>query len=123
MGGFSYAQNLAVFMEKALGFLEPNGTFYTVLQDVRTEGGASKPYYENAPFLTEIVRSDGSEVGVCSWLKSISCVEVRCEAKPDWSPPLEVYRIRKVCNDVVVPALEPAHFSAGTPPERRFLLK
>ena len=123
MGGFSYAQDLALFMRKTLDFLEPKGTFYTVLQDVRTENGTNKPYYENAPFLTEIVKTDGSVTGVCSWLKSISCVEVRCEAKPDWSPPLEVYRIRKVCNDVVVPGLEPVHFEAGTPPERRFLLK
>ncbi|HZM45988.1 MAG TPA: hypothetical protein VFC14_14230 [Burkholderiales bacterium] len=122
MGGFSYAQDLSLFMQKTLAFLEPNGAFYTVLQDVRTENGTNKPYYENAPFLTEIVRTDGTEVGMCSWLKSISCVEVRCEAKPDWSPPLEVYRIRKVCNDVVVPALAPVHFEAGTPPERRFML-
>jgi hypothetical protein len=123
MGGFSYAQDLSLFMRKTLSFLEPQGTFYTVLQDVRTESGTNKPYYENAPFLTEIVKTDGSATGVCSWLKSISCVEVRCEAKPGWSPPLEVYRVRKVCNDVVVPGLDPVHFEAGTPPERRFVLK
>jgi hypothetical protein len=122
MGGFSYAQNLSLFMEKTLGFLQPNGVFYTVLQDVRTENGTNKPYYPDARFLTEIVNADGSEVRMCSWLKSISCVEVTCEAKPDWSPPLEVYRIRKVCSDVAVPTLAPVHFEAGTPPERRFLL-
>jgi hypothetical protein len=31
-----------------------------------------------------------------------------------------VYRIRKVCGNVTVPALTPIHFQAGTPPERRF---
>jgi hypothetical protein len=123
MGGFSYAQDLALFMHKTLGFLERGGAFFTVLQDVRTEEGANRPYYPGAAFLTEIVRADGSEVRMCSWLKSISCVEVSCEAKPDWSPPLEVYRIRKVCDEVAVPALTPVHFEAGTPPERRFRLQ
>jgi SAM-dependent methyltransferase len=122
MGGFSYARDLSLFMQKTLDFLEPGGAFYTVLQDVRTESGTSRPYYEDSPFLTEIVRRDGSEVGMCSWLKSISCVEVACESKPDWSPPLEVYRIRKTCDAVAVPALTPVHFEAGTPPERRFVL-
>ena len=123
MGGFSYAQDLSLFMQKTLGFLETNGAFYTVLQDVRTENGANQPYYPDASFLTEILRTDGSEVRMCSWLKSISCVEVACEAKPDWSPPLEVYRIRKTCDAVAVPALTPVHFEAGTPPERRFRLQ
>jgi hypothetical protein len=49
-------------------------------------------------------------------------LEVTCELKAEWSPPLEVYRIRKVCNDVTVPRLMPTHFEAGTPPERRFQL-
>jgi len=122
MGGFSYAQDLSLFMEKALAFLDLDGSFYTVLQDVRTEN-TSRPYYAGSPFLTEIVGADGSEVRMCSWLKSISCVEVTCEAKPDWSPPLEVYRIRKTCDKVEVPSLTPVHFAAGTPPERRFRLK
>src|SRR5262245_22143350 len=39
MGGFSYAQDLSLFMRKTLGFLETGGAFYTVLQDVRTETG------------------------------------------------------------------------------------
>ena len=122
MGGFSYAQDLSVFMQKTLGFLETGGAFYTVLQDVRTETGVNKPYYPEASFLTEIVKGDGSEFRMCSWLKSISCVEVTCEAKPDWSPPLEAIVVRKTCDDVAVPALAPIHFEAGTPPERRFLL-
>jgi hypothetical protein len=60
---------------------------------------------------------------MCSWLKSISCVEVTCEAKSGWKPPLEVYRVRKVCDNVTVPGLAPVHFEAGTPPERGFRLK
>ena len=37
LGGFSYALNLSLFMEKVLGFLELNGRFFTVLQDVHSE--------------------------------------------------------------------------------------
>lgn len=123
IGGFSYTQDLTLFMEKTLEFLEPNGSFYTVLQDVHSEEGTNKPYYAGAPFLTEITNADGSEVKICSWLKSISCVEVTCELRSGWIPPIEVYRVRKVCNGVTVPTLVPIHFEAGTPPERGFKLK
>jgi hypothetical protein len=122
IGGFSYTANLSLFMEKTLGFLAVNGSFYTVLQDVRSEDGTNTPYYQGAPFLTQIRDASGSDVGVCSWLKNISCVQVTCEYKPGWKPPLEVYRIRKTCENVVVPALETLHFVAGTPPERQFKL-
>jgi len=122
-GGFSYTRTLTLFMEMVLGALDLDGVFYTLLLDVLPEGAAGPSAYPDSLLLTEIQRPDGASVRVCSWLKSISCVEVRCEAKPDWSPPLEVYRIRKVCNDVVVPGLAPVHFEAGTPPERRFVLK
>lgn len=120
LGGFSYTQYLSLFMEKALGFLELNGSFYTVLQDVHSENGANRPFYPDASFLTEIANADGSEVTICSWLKSISCVEVTCELKAESSPPIEMYRIRKVCNNVTVPGLAPLRFEAGTPPQRRF---
>jgi hypothetical protein len=122
LGAFSYTQYLSVFMEKALGFLELNGSLYTVLQDVHSESGTNRPFYPDASFLTEISSPDGSEVRICSWLKSISCVEVTCELKAESSPPIEMYRIRKVCNNVTVPGLVPIHFEAGTPPERRFQL-
>jgi hypothetical protein len=121
-GGFSYTRNLSLFMEKALGFLALNGSFYTLLQDVRSENGTNRPYYPDARFLTEIADADGSEVRICSWLKSVTCVEVTCELKPEWSPPIEVYRIRKVCDNVTIPDLVATHFEAGTPPERRFQL-
>jgi hypothetical protein len=57
---------------------------------------------------------------MCSWLKRIGCVEVTCEARADWTPPLEVYQVRKVCDNVTVPGLAPVHFEAGTPPERGY---
>jgi SAM-dependent methyltransferase len=120
LGAFSYTRYPSVFMEKTLAFLKVRGSLFTVLQDVHFENGTNRPYYPNAPFLTEIVKPDRSELKVCSWVKSITCVEVACEPKPDWTPPIEVYRIRKVCDDVKVPALIPTHFAAGTPPERGF---
>lgn len=123
IGGFSYTENLTQFLEKVLGFLVLNGSFYTVLQDVHADDGKNKPYYAGASFLTEIQKADGAEIRMCPWLKSISCVEVTCEFKTGWKPPIEVYRIRKVCNNVKVPALVQTHFEAGTPPERRFRLK
>jgi hypothetical protein len=103
--------------------LEVNGSFYTVLQDVHSEAGTNKPYYAGAPFLTQIANATGAEVRVCSWLKNITCVEVTCELKMPWKPPIETYSIRKVCNDVTVPGLWPTHYTAGTPPERGFHLK
>lgn len=120
IGGFSYASNLSVFVEKALGFLETNGSLFTLLQDVHSEGGANRPHYRGASFLTEISNADGSEMKICAWLKSISCVEVTCEFTTSWTPPIESYRIRKVCDNVTVPTLIPMHYQAGTPPERRF---
>jgi SAM-dependent methyltransferase len=120
MGGFSYSRDLALLMERTLAFLAPNGMFFTVLQDVRSEAGTNRPHYAGARFLTELTAPDGSELKVCSWLKSIGCVEVTCEARPQTAPPIEVYGIRKVCERVSVPALELVHFEAGTPPERRF---
>ena len=122
LGGFSYTRTLSLFMEKTLDVLELNGSFYGVLQDVRSEEGANRPFYPDASFLTEIANADGSEVRMCAWLKRIACVEVTCELKADRSPPIETYRVRKVCNDVAVPALALTHYEAGTPPERRFQL-
>jgi hypothetical protein len=122
IGGFSYSVNLSLFMEKVLGLLELNGDFFTILQDVHAQDGTNKPYYEGADYLTTITNADGAEVRVCAWLKSIACVQVTCELKPRWKPPVEVYHIHKTCNDVAVPPLVSTHFEAGTPPERRFRL-
>ncbi len=38
-GGFSYTEDLSLFMEKVLGFLEVGGAFYTLIQNVRLEDG------------------------------------------------------------------------------------
>ena len=123
IGGFSYTDNLSRFMEKVLGFLDLYGSFFTLLQDVHSEEGTNRPHYSGAPYLTEFAGADGSELRVCSWLKSISCVEVTCEFTTSWIPPIESYRVRKVCNEVTVPDLLPVHYIAGTPPERRFRLR
>jgi hypothetical protein len=122
LGGFSYADNLSLFLEKTLGFLKVNGSFYTILQDVHAENGANEPYYPGASFLTEIAAADGSKMKVCAWLKHVSCVTVTCELKPEWKPPVEIYHVQKVCDNVIVPPLVQTHFAAGTPPERRFKL-
>ena len=122
VGGFSYTDNLSRFVAKVLEFLQPGGRFFTVLQDVSSEAGTNKPYYEGSPHLTEIVAADGSAIKVCAWLKRVSCVEVSCSLKTDWTPPIETYQVRRTCDDVRVPRLVPVHYEAGTPPERRFLL-
>ncbi|MGZ8231204.1 MAG: hypothetical protein ACXW2A_14455 [Burkholderiales bacterium] len=122
LGGFSYTDDLSRFMEKVLGLLEVTGNFFTVLQDIRREEGTSQPHYAGSPFLTEIANPDGSEMKVCSWLKRISCVEVKCESRAHWTPPVEAFRVRKVCDSVTVPPLAPLQYEAGTPPQRRFLL-
>jgi hypothetical protein len=123
IGGFSYTDNLFLFMDRVLDLLELKGSFYTLLQDVHSEKGTDRPYYPGSPFLTEIANGDGSEVKVCSWLKSITCVEVTCELRAGWKPSIEVYHVRKVCNAVAVPELVPINYESGTPPQRKFQLK
>lgn len=120
LGGFSYTESIHLFMEKVLSLLTLNGSFYTILQDVHSEDGTNQPYYPDARYLTELTDANGAELKVCSWLKRIGCVAVTCQLRADWKPPVEVYRIQKVCDNVTVPALTPTHFESGTPPERRF---
>lgn len=120
IGGFSYVDALSAFMDRVMSLLQLDGSFYTVLQDVKGEEGKNKPFYPNASYLTEIIKADGSESTVCAWLKSISCTNVTCEYKTGWRPTVEVYRVHKVCNEVSVPPLDPVHYQAGTPPERRY---
>lgn len=123
LGGFSYTRYLSTYMKKTLTLLAVNGTLYTLLQDVRSEAGTNRPHYAGAPFLTEIVDRDGRQSKVCAWLKSISCVRVSCEHRADSTPPSELYRVDKICENVAVPELVPIHFEAGTPPERRYRLQ
>jgi SAM-dependent methyltransferase len=122
MGGFSYADDLTVFMQSVMGLLEVDGSFFSILQDVEVEAQTNKPWYDGFPFSTGIENPGGSKVTVCSWLKSMSCAEVRCEARLDERPPLEVYHVRKVCDAVTVPRLEPVDFQAATPPQRSYRL-
>lgn len=123
VGGFSYTRSLSEFVEKVLGALERNGSFYTILLDVLPENAASRARYPDTLFLTGIVDAGGAEVRVCSWLKRIACAEVTCESRTEGSRPVELYRIRKTCDDVAVPALELVRIEAGTPPIRRFRLR
>ena len=109
-----------MYMVRVLSALELNGSFYTVLQDVNSDAGTNAPHYSGAPYLTGISNATGTELKVCSWLKSISCVEVTCELRSRWKPPIEAYTVRKICNETRVPDLTPTHFQAGTPPERKF---
>lgn len=123
IGGFSYTDNLTAYIRTALGALTVNGRFFSLLADVHSEKGTNRPHYPGSPYLTEIRNADGSATKICTWLKSISCVQVTCEFKDSWVPAVEVYRIRKICEKVEVPVLETVHYLAGTPPERRFYLR
>ena len=123
MGGFSYAADLSRFMQTVMQLLEVNGSFFTVLQDVEIANGTNKPWYDGSPFATGIETADGKPVPVCAWLRGITCAEVRCEPVLDQRPPREEYHVRKVCNDVSVPALVPVDFQAGTPPQRGYRLQ
>jgi SAM-dependent methyltransferase len=123
IGGFSYTAYLSQFVTQVLDLLKVNGSFHSLLLDVHYEHGGNRPHYPDAAFRTEIVNAEGREVKVCAWLKQISCVQVTCEARPQWTPPIEVYTVRKVCDDVKVPSLAALHFEAGTPPERRYRLE
>jgi hypothetical protein len=92
-----------------------------VLQDVMHEDRSNQPHYPGSPFLTEIRTTGGQQQSVCSWLKSIRCVEVACEQpQRQFRPPIETYVVRKVCNAIKVPTLELMHYQAGTPPEREY---
>ena len=119
-GGFSYTEDLSLFLEKVLSLLEINGTFYTVVQNVHLEGGISSL---NKGFQTELVDAGGRDVKVCSWLKKTTCVKVVCESKNDWESPSELINIRKICSDISVPRMRLLQFHAGNPPGRRFQLE
>ena len=119
-GGFSYTENLSVFMEKVLSLLETGGVFYTMVQGVHLENGKDNP---KSWYLTELVDAAGRDVNVCSWLKQTTCVKVGCDSKSDWDSPTELINIRKVCSDVSFPRLKLLKYEAGNPPGRRFQLE
>ncbi len=119
-GGFSYSQDLSLFVEKTLGFLETGGVFYTIVQNVHLESGKDKA---DTVYQTELVDAAGRDVNVCAWLKRIGCVDVGCESKSNWEAPTELIEVRKVCGDVSVPRLKLLKFEAGNPPWRRYQLE
>jgi hypothetical protein len=90
---------------------------------VLPEKAPQRRFYPDTRFLTEITDARGADVTVCSWLKRIACAEVTCESRMESGRPVELYRVRKVCHDVTVPALELVRHEAGTPPVRRFQIK
>src|SRR5262245_1028163 len=120
-GGFSYTENLSQFLEKVLGSLEIDGSFYTLAASVRLEDGKDKP--DKTWYLTELQDAAGRDVKVCSWLKRHSCVEVGCESKSAWETPTELIHVRKVCGDVSVPRTKLLSYEAGNPPGRKFQLE
>jgi hypothetical protein len=120
-GGFSYTENLSLFLERVLGLLEIDGGFYTLIQSVHLEDGKDDP--KKTWYLTELVDAAGRDVKVCSWLKSVTCVKVACESKSAWEAPTELIHIQKVCSDVSVPRMKLLQYDAGNPPSRRFRLE
>jgi SAM-dependent methyltransferase len=119
-GGFTYTDGLSLFMLSVLELLETGGDFYTLVQGVRLEDGRDDP---KTSYYTELVDAAGRDVKVCSWLKSISCVQVVCESKSAWETPTELIHVRKVCDNVRVPPLRLLEFRAGVPPGRWFQLE
>lgn len=120
-GGFSYTRQLSAFMEKVLELLEVNGAFYTMLLDVRPEKQAKESLPPDTQLLTEIESAEGADIGVCTWLKRIACVQVICEPDTQSGRAIELYQVVKMCENVAVPALEMKQFQAGTPPLRRYV--
>lgn len=119
-GGFSYTEDLSVFLETVLRLLDINGAFYTIVQNVHLEASKDNPAKS---YQTELVDAGGHGVKVCSWLKKTTCAKVVCESKSDWDPPSELINIRKVCSDVSVPRTKLLDYHAGNPPGRRFQLE
>jgi SAM-dependent methyltransferase len=119
-GGFTYTEDLSGFVETVLKLLEVGGSFYTLATGVHLEDGKDPL---GTMYLTELEDPFGRRVKMCSWLKTISCVQVTCESKSDLKRPTELIRIRKVCSDTPVPRLKLVEFEAGYPPGRCFQLE
>ena len=119
-GGFTYTENLSLFIDKVLSLLEVGGSFYTLATGVHLEDGTDKL---GTLYLTELEDAFGREVKVCSWLKKISCVQVTCESKSDLKRPTQLIKIQKICSDTSVPRMKLVEFEAGYPPGRCFQLE
>ena len=118
-GGFTYTEDLSLFVDKVLSLLEVGGSFYTLATGVHLEDGKDKL---GTLYLTELEDGFGREVKVCSWLKKISCVQVTCESKTDLKRPTQLIKIQKVCSGTSVPRMKIVEFEAGYPPGRCFQL-
>jgi hypothetical protein len=118
-GGFTYTEDLSLFVDKVLRLLEVGGSFYTLATGVHLEDGKDKL---GSLYLTELEDVFGRPVKVCSWLKKTSCVQVTCESKSDLKRPTQLIKIRKVCSDTSVPRMKLVEFEAGYPPGRCFQL-
>ena len=118
-GGFTYTEDLSLFVDKVLSLLEVGGSFYTLATGVHLEDGKDKL---GTLYLTELEDAFGREVKVCSWLKKISCVQVTCESKSDLKRPTQLIKIQKVCSGTSVPRMKLVEFEAGYPPGRCFQL-
>ena len=119
-GGFSYTEDLSLFLEKTLGLLDVGGVFYTLVQSVHLENGKDNP---STWYLTELVDAAHRDVKLCSWLKKTACAQVTCESKSDWDQPTELIGIKKVCSDVSVQPTKLLKYEAGNPPGRQFQLE
>ena len=119
-GGFTYTEDLSLFVDKVLSLLEVGGGFYTLVPGVHLEDGKDKL---GVLYLTELEDAFGRDEKVCSWLKKTSCVQVTCESKSDWKRPTELINIQKVCSDTSVPRMKLVEFEAGYPPGRCFQLE
>jgi hypothetical protein len=120
-GGFSYTENLSLFLERVLALLEVGGSFYTLVASVHLEDGKDDP--KTTWYLTELVDAAGRDVKVCSWMKGVSCVNVTCESKSDWGTPTELLRVQKICGNISVPRTTLLKYEAGQPPGRKFRLE
>ena len=120
VGAFSYTRDLTLYMQIALNALEADGNLFTLLTDARPSVAKRRPFFETDTYLTEIIRPDGRSENVCNWLRQISCIEVICNEKSGWQPPVETFHLHKTCEITTVPPLTLTSFVAGTPPSRRF---
>ena len=119
-GGFSYTEDLSVFLETVLSLLDVDGAFYTIVQNVDLEASKDNP---TKGYQTELVDAGRRGMKVCSWLKKTACARVVCESKNDWDSPSELINIRKVCSDVSITRMKRLQYQAGNPPSRRFHLE
>src|SRR5690242_2303871 len=65
-GGFSYTDELSLFVERVLSLLDVGGSFFTMIASVHLEDGKDRP---TTWYLTDLIDPSGRDVKVCTWLK------------------------------------------------------